>query len=130
MGMEYYLSRDLPKLVTNNIDQCLLEMFEPFGVDDWNKLFYTVHTVAPAILKGMEEKLGLTSEKLGASLYVLSEYRNMGSASALFALDALRRKSMDDGKSTTGEGLELGVLLGFGPSLTVETVGLWSFALE
>ncbi|KAE8681957.1 Chalcone synthase [Hibiscus syriacus] len=78
MGMEYYLSRDLPKVVTNNIEQCLHEMFAPFGVDDWNKLFYTVHTGGPAILRGMEEKLGLASEKLGASWDVLSEYGNMG----------------------------------------------------
>ncbi|KAE8696843.1 Detected protein of unknown function [Hibiscus syriacus] len=103
MGMEYYLYRDLPEVVTNNIEQCLLEMFKPLGVDDRNKLFCTVHTGCPAILKGMEEKLGLTSEKLGASWYVPSEYGNMGSASALLALDELRRKSMDDDKSTTGE---------------------------
>ncbi|KAK8635511.1 hypothetical protein V6N13_004245 [Hibiscus sabdariffa] len=130
MGMQYYLSRDLPKVVSNNIEQCLLEMFAPFGIEDWNKLFYTVHAGGPAILRGIEEKLGLAAEKLGASWSVLSEYGNMGSASVLFALDALRRKSVDQGKSTTGEGLELGVLLGFGPGLTVETVGLRSFALE
>ncbi|GMJ01403.1 TRANSPARENT TESTA 4, CHALCONE SYNTHASE [Hibiscus trionum] len=129
-GMQYYLSRDLPQVVSNNIEQCLIEMFAPFGIENWNKLFYTIHTGGPAILRGIEEKLGLAGEKLGASWRVLSEYGNMGSASVLFALDALRRKSVDEGKPTTGEGLELGVLLGFGPGLTVETVGLRSFALE
>ncbi|KAK8615044.1 hypothetical protein V6N13_068830 [Hibiscus sabdariffa] len=102
IGMQYYLSRDLPKVVSDNIKQCLLEMFGPFGIGDWNKLFYTVHAGGPAILRGIEEKLRLGGEKPGASWSVLSEYGNMGSTSVLFALDALRRKSADEGKSTTG----------------------------
>lgn len=130
MGMDYYLSKDLPKVVSNNIEQCLLEMFTPFGIhDDWNKLFYTVHPGGPAVLRGIEEKLGLESEKLKTSWDVLSEYGNMGCPSVLFVLDEMRRKSIVQGKATTGEGLELGVLLGFGPGCTVEAVGLRSFAL-
>ncbi|KAK9015292.1 hypothetical protein V6N11_006406 [Hibiscus sabdariffa] len=130
MGMDYRLSRDLPKVISNNIEQCLLKLFAPFGIDDWNRLFYTVHPGGPAVLRGIEEKLGLTSDKLGTSWHVLSEYGNMGCPSVLFVLDELRRKSVDEGKSTTGDGQELGVLLGFGPGLTVETVGLRSFALN
>ncbi|KAL4385766.1 hypothetical protein GQ457_15G026410 [Hibiscus cannabinus] len=34
MGMQYYLSSDLPKVVFDNVDQCLLEMFDPFGIGD------------------------------------------------------------------------------------------------
>ncbi|XP_039027605.1 chalcone synthase RJ5-like [Hibiscus syriacus] len=108
MGMDYHLSRDLPK----------------------NKLFYTVHPDDLAVLRGIEEKLGLTSDKLRTSRHVLSEYGNMGSSSVLFVLDELRRKSMDEGKSTTDDGGELGVLLGFESGLTVEMVGLRSFALN
>ncbi|KAL4312727.1 hypothetical protein GQ457_01G050540 [Hibiscus cannabinus] len=130
MGMDYRLSRDLPKVISNNIEQCLLKLFAPFGIDDWNRLFYTVHPGGPAVLRGIEEKLGLTSDKLGTSWHVPSEYGNMGCPSVLFVLDELRRKSVDEGKSTTGDGHELGVLLGFGPGLTVETVGLRSFALN
>ncbi|XWS25049.1 hypothetical protein CRYUN_Cryun27aG0037300 [Craigia yunnanensis] len=130
MGMDYYLSKDLPKVVSNNIEQCLLETFSPFGIDDWNNLFYTVHPGGPAVLRGIKEKLGLASEKLKTSWDVLSEYGNMGSPSVLFVLDEMRRKSMVEGKATTGEGLEFGVLLGFGPGCTVETVGLRSFALD
>ena len=42
----------------------------------------------------------------------------------LFILDEMRKKSVEDGLKTTGEGLEWGVLFGFGPGLTVETVVL------
>ncbi|GMI74080.1 TRANSPARENT TESTA 4, CHALCONE SYNTHASE [Hibiscus trionum] len=130
MGMDYRLSRDLPAVISNNIEQCLLKVFTPFGIDDWNRLFYTIHPGGPAVLRAIEQKLGLTSDKLGTSWHVLSEYGNMGCPSVLFVLDELRRKSVDEGKSTTGGGRELGVLLGFGPGLTVETVGLRSFALS
>ena len=54
----------------------------------------------------------------------------MSSACVLFILDEMRKKSKEEGKSTTGEGLEWGVLFGFGPGLTVETVVLHSVPLE
>nr|ACF86727.1 unknown [Zea mays] len=38
----------------------------------------------------------------------------------------MRKRSAEDGQATTGEGLDWGVLFGFGPGLTVETVVLHS----
>ncbi|KAF2537403.1 hypothetical protein F2Q70_00000083 [Brassica cretica] len=78
--------------------------------------------------------LGLNAEKMRATRHVLSEYGNMTSACVLFILDEMRRnemrrKSAEDGVATTGEGLEWGVLFGFGPGLTVETVVLHSVTL-
>ncbi|KAK1586712.1 hypothetical protein Q3G72_005366 [Acer saccharum] len=67
-------------------------------------------------------------EKMHASRHVLAEYGNMQSACVLFILDEVRKKSAKDGLNTTGEGLEWGVLFGFGPGLTVETVVLHSLA--
>ncbi|OMO50262.1 hypothetical protein COLO4_38150 [Corchorus olitorius] len=52
----------------------------------------------------------------------------MWSPSVLFALDEMRKQSIKQGKSTTGQGLEWGVLLALGPGLTVETIGLRSCA--
>ncbi|KAL9327856.1 hypothetical protein ACSQ67_002859 [Phaseolus vulgaris] len=60
---------------------------------------------------------------------VLSDYGNMSSACVLFILDEMRRKSVENGLKTTGEGLEWGVLFGFGPGLTIETVVLHSVAV-
>lgn len=72
----------------------------------------------------MEAKLGLEKEKMRATRHVLSEFGNMSSACVLFILDEMRKRSAEEGKATTGEGLEWGVLFGFGPGLTVETVVL------
>ena len=74
----------------------------------------------------VEAKLELQKEKMSATRQVLSEYGNMSSACVLFILDEMRRRSAEEGKATTGEGLEWGVLFGFGPGLTVETVVLHS----
>ncbi|CAH0395385.1 unnamed protein product [Bemisia tabaci] len=129
-GVRVSWNKAAPKVVAENIEQCLAETFAPLGVENWNELFYAVHTGGAAILRGMQEKLGLAEGKLDASWSVLSEYGNMGSPCVLFVLDALRKKSMGEGRSTTGDGLEMGVLVGFGPGLTVETVALKSVPLK
>lgn len=129
-GMQYYLSKDVLKFIANYIVQYCAETFNPLGVTDWNSLFYIVHPGGPSVLRVAEEKLGLEKEKLRASKHVLKEYGNMWSPSVLFVLDEMRKNSIKEGKSTTGEGLELGVLFAFGPGVTVETVVLRSAAIE
>ncbi|PIA28472.1 hypothetical protein AQUCO_06900031v1 [Aquilegia coerulea] len=93
-------------------------------IKDWNSLFWILHPGGQAVLDRIETKLGLNEEKLNASRHVLSEYGNMGSASVLFILNELRKRSIEKGQATTGEGLNLGVLLGYGPGLNVEAVVL------
>ncbi|KAF2598427.1 hypothetical protein F2Q68_00012004 [Brassica cretica] len=63
-----------------------------------------------------------------ATHHVLSRYGNMSSACVFFMLDEMR-KAVEYSAATTGEGLEWGVLFGFGPGLTVETVVLHSVTL-
>lgn len=124
MGLSYYLSKSVPQVIGDNIVEWMSENFG--NLKDWNKLFYIVHPGGPTILNGMEEKLGLEKQKLKASRHVLSEYGNMWSPSVFFILDEMRKTSMEEGKATTGEGLNLGILFGCGPGLTVESVILRS----
>ncbi|OVA09704.1 Chalcone/stilbene synthase [Macleaya cordata] len=126
VGLTFHLLEDVPGLISKNIEKSLDEAFKPIGISDWNSLFWIAHPGGPAILDQVEKKLGLTEEKLKATRHVLSEYGNMSSACVLFILDEMRKKSIEEGKSTTGEGLEWGVLFGFGSGLTVETVVLHS----
>ncbi|KAL6321601.1 hypothetical protein AAG906_025433 [Vitis piasezkii] len=104
----------------------LREAFDPLGISDWNSLFWIAHPGGPAILDAVEAKLNLEKKKLEATRHVLSEYGNMSSACVLFILDEMRKKSSKGEKATTGEGLDWGVLFGFGPGLTIETVVLHS----
>lgn len=122
----FHLLKDVPGLISKNIEKSLVEAFSPIGIWDWNSIFWIAHPGGPAILDQIEDKLGLQVDKLRAIRHVLSEFGNMSSACVLFIMDEKRKKSLDQGMPTTGEGYEWGVLFGFGPGLTVETVVLHS----
>nr|ADF57184.1 chalcone synthase [Siraitia grosvenorii] len=126
VGLTFHLLKDVPGLISKNIEKSLKEAFTPLGISDWNSIFWIAHPGGPAILDQVEAKLGLKEEKMRATREILSEYGNMSSACVLFIMDQMRKNSMEEGKTTTGEGLEWGVLFGFGPGLTVETVVLHS----
>ncbi|KAF5203108.1 Chalcone synthase [Thalictrum thalictroides] len=125
-GLIFHLQKTVPELVSMNIKKSLEEAFEPLGISDWNSLFWIVHPGGPKILNQIELKLNLEPNKLALSRQVLSEYGNMSGASVLFVLDKMRTKSAQGRLKTTGDGLDWGVLFGFGPGLTVETTVLHS----
>ncbi|XP_042497191.1 chalcone synthase 2-like [Macadamia integrifolia] len=129
-GLSIRLAKDLAPTISGNIEKCLVEGFNKIGISDWNEIFWVVHPGGPAILDMIEETVGLKEEKLDASRKVLVEYGNMSSPTLLFILDEMRNKSMEEGKGTTGEGFEWGVLLGFGPGLTVEMIVLRSIPIN
>ncbi|KAJ3681687.1 hypothetical protein LUZ60_014260 [Juncus effusus] len=129
VGLTFHLLKDVPGLISKNIEKSLVEAFTPIGINDWNSIFWVAHPGGPAILDQVEAKLELQKEKMAATRHILSEYGNMSSACVLFILDEMRKRSIQEGKATTGEGLEWGVLFGFGPGLTVETVVLRSIPL-
>ncbi|RWW87186.1 hypothetical protein BHE74_00004012 [Ensete ventricosum] len=126
IGLTFHLASKLPALVGSNIERCLEGAFEPLGITDWNELFWIVHPGGRAIIDQVEARAGLAPEKLAATRHVLSEYGNMQSASVLFIMDEMRKRSATEGHATTGQGCQWGVLFGFGPGLTVETVVLHS----
>ncbi|CAA2968463.1 chalcone synthase [Olea europaea subsp. europaea] len=130
VGLTFHLLKDVPGLISKNIEKSLTEAFQPLGISDWNSIFWIAHPGGPAILDQVEEKLALNPEKLRSTRHVLSEYGNMSSACVLFILDEMRKSATKEGMSTTGEGLDWGVLFGFGPGLTVETVVLHSEPLN
>ncbi|GAB4852908.1 Chitin synthase, class 2 [Ancistrocladus abbreviatus] len=129
-GFTFHLSKDVPTLISNNIEDIMVDAFKPFGINDWNSLFYITHLGGRAILDGVEKKLGLDKDKMKESRYVLSEYGNLTGACVLFILDEMRKRSVEEGRSTTGKGFDYGVLLGFGPGITVETIVLRSCLLN
>ncbi|KAJ1688922.1 hypothetical protein LUZ63_013077 [Rhynchospora breviuscula] len=121
-GVVMHLKPSVPIHISNNISNCLSKAFAPLGITDWNSLFWIVHPGGRKILDGIENELKLEKEKLLATRHVLSQYGNTGSSSVIFIMDEMRKRSK--GKATTGEGAKHGVLLGFGPGLTIETTVL------
>ncbi|XP_074297468.1 chalcone synthase-like [Silene latifolia] len=122
VGLTLMLSKENSNLIANNIEKQLIKAVSPLGITDWNSLFWVVHPGGPAILDQVEAKLGLDNDKLYSSRYVLSEFGNMSSPTVLFVLDETRKRSIK-------KGLEYGVLFGFGPGITIETIVLRSFLI-
>ncbi|XP_078165984.1 stilbene synthase 3-like [Carex rostrata] len=128
-GFVLNLDPAVPMHITNNIRKCLSKAFEPLGISDWNSLFWIVHPGGRKILDGIETELKLKEEKLLPTRHVLAEYGNMASGSLIFVMDEMRKRSKKERKATTGEGAEFGVLLGFGPGLTIETAVVRALAV-
>ncbi|KAK4769120.1 hypothetical protein SAY86_027270 [Trapa natans] len=126
IGLTFHLTNRVSYLISNNIERILEDVFSQIGITDWNSIFWTAHPGGPKILDHIEAKLGLSKDKLRASRHVLGEYGNLSSCTVLFILDEIRKTSRAEKMSSTGEGFEWGVLFGFGPGITVETIVLRS----
>ncbi|KAF3447055.1 hypothetical protein FNV43_RR12235 [Rhamnella rubrinervis] len=107
-GPVYTVSKDIPSLVGGNIELGLKEALGPMGVTDWNTLFYVIHPGGPPVLNQVEQKLGLDPKKLKAIGDVLVNYGNMWGPTLIIVLDEMRKTSVAEGKSTTGEGMDWG----------------------
>ncbi|KAM0932955.1 putative chalcone synthase [Dioscorea sansibarensis] len=126
VGLTFHSTSRLPDIIAKNLEPSLKEAFEPLGISDWNELFWLAHPGGPGVLDRVAAELRLGPNKLDDSRHVLREYGNMSSTTVLFIMDEMRRRSVAEKKGTTGDGLEWGVLYGFGPGLTVEMVVLHS----
>lgn len=129
MGQTVILPKDLPMFVSKSVEGCLVKALEPTGITDRNSLFWIPHNGGPKVLDMIEAELGLDKDKFEVTRHVLSEYGHMGGVGVIFMLDEMRRRSMEEGKTTTGLGFEWGVMFGFGPGLTIETLILRSVPL-
>ncbi|KAK7405985.1 hypothetical protein VNO78_07597 [Psophocarpus tetragonolobus] len=74
IGLTFHLLKDVPGIVSKNIDKTLFEVFNPLNISDYNSIFWIVHPGGPAILDQVEQKLGLKPEKMKVTREVLSEY--------------------------------------------------------
>jgi predicted naringenin-chalcone synthase len=116
----HFLSKELIPIAAENIKSCLSAAFGQLGVGvEWNDLFWAVHPGIRAILDHIDRALPLEPRKLAASRTVLRDYGNMLGATVIFVLDEQRRRMEEDGEKG-----EWGVMMGFGPGFTIETMVL------
>ncbi|XP_052160203.1 chalcone synthase-like [Oryza glaberrima] len=136
-GIVFTLHRDVPRQIGDSIgrlvERALLAQQQPANAaigaadaaaPDLNGMFWVVHAGGREILDRMESKLGLGKEKLEASRAVMAQYGNTRSSCVVLVMEEMRRRSEERGLRTAGEGLDMGMLVGFGPGLTVETIVL------
>ncbi|KAF2932495.1 hypothetical protein DAI22_04g001500 [Oryza sativa Japonica Group] len=119
-GLVYNLHRDVAARVAASMESLVKKaMVEK----DWNEeVFWLVHPGGRDILDRVVLTLGLRDDKVAVCREVMRQHGNTLSSCVIVAMEEMRRRSAERGLSTAGEGLEWGLLFGFGPGLTVETI--------
>jgi predicted naringenin-chalcone synthase len=108
------LSPRVPVTLRRNVGGVVEELLAPHGLTKRDIAHWIVHPGGPSILEVAQGKLELSDDQMALSWQVLREHGNCSSATVLLILDALLRS----GRAQAGD---WGVMMAFGPGLTLET---------
>lgn len=128
-GILYNLHRDIPLHVSSSMERLVKLMLQETMVptlDLNDEVFWVVHPGGRGILDRIASKLGLREEKLAASRAVMRQYGNTRCSSVILVMEEMRRRSEELDRHTAGEGLDWGLLVGYGPGITVEAILLFA----
>ncbi|MDE3231266.1 MAG: type III polyketide synthase [Chloroflexota bacterium] len=112
-GFVMGLSPRVPVTLRRNISGALAELLAPHGLGPSDIAHWMVHPGGPSILEVIQRQLELSDEQMALSWQVLREHGNCSSATVLLILEELMRS----GRARHGE---WGVMMAFGPGLTLE----------
>jgi predicted naringenin-chalcone synthase len=107
------LSSRVPITLRRHVRSATERLLAPHGLAVGDITHWLVHPGGPSILEAIADKLELSDEQLAHSWKVLSEHGNCSSATVLMVLD----EAMKSGATHPGE---WGVMMAFGPGLTLE----------
>ena len=107
------LAAGVPAVIQENIESFLDKLLAPQGLTRDDISHWAVHPGGPKIVRQVVKQLELEPEKLRASWDVLANNGNCASATVLLVLENILRVD----KPRKGE---YGVMLAFGPGLTIE----------
>jgi alkylresorcinol/alkylpyrone synthase len=113
-GFVMGLSSRVPVTLRRNIGGAMEGLLAPHGLGVSDITHWIVHPGGPSILTVIQRQLELSDEQMALSWQVLRNRGNCSSATVLLILEALLRS----GKPRRGE---WGVMMAFGPGLTLET---------
>jgi predicted naringenin-chalcone synthase len=113
-GFVMGLSSRVPITLRRNIGGAMEGLLAPHDLRPSDIAHWIVHPGGPSILTVIQRALELSDEQMRLSWQILREHGNCSSATVLLILEALLRS----GKPRRGE---WGVMMAFGPGLTLET---------
>ncbi len=112
-GFRMRLSAHVPNVLRAQVGPVLDALLHPHGLQRQDIRFWGIHPGGSRILDYLQEALGLSAEEIEFSREVLRQYGNMSSPAVLFVLEEIQRR----GNPQPGDH---GVLMAFGPGLTIE----------
>src|ERR1700752_4648952 len=107
------LAGGVPTVLQENIEGFLAKLLQPLGLSAGDVSHWGIHPGGPKILRVLGKQLALQPAQLRASWDVLANAGNCASATVLLVLENILRVD----KPRRGE---YGVLVTFGPGLTIE----------
>jgi alkylresorcinol/alkylpyrone synthase len=113
-GFVMGLSPRVPITLRRNVGGVVGRLLDRQGLRIRDVAHWIVHPGGPSILQVIQDRLELSDEQMGPSWQVLQDHGNCSSATVLLILDELLRS----GRTRAGE---WGVVMAFGPGLTLET---------
>ncbi len=113
-GFKMELSAYVPNVLAANVLDVVNRLLAPHSLGLSDIRFWGVHPGSSKILDHVQDCLGLAPSALHYSREVLRSYGNMSSPTILFVLDAI----IHSRQPRPGD---YGVLMGFGPGLTIES---------
>jgi len=113
-GFKMELSLRVPITLKRNVRAAVEGLLAPHGLRVEDIAHWLIHPGGPAILDAIQSRLELGEERMALSRRVLREHGNCSSATVLLILDEL----LHSGDARPGE---WGVMMAFGPGLTLET---------
>jgi len=113
-GFVMGLSPRVPVTLRRNIRGVVEHLLAPHGLDTHDIAHWLVHPGGPSILEVIAGKLELSSEQMALSWQTLAAHGNCSSTTVLLILERLLREE----RARPGE---WGVMMAFGPGLTLET---------
>jgi predicted naringenin-chalcone synthase len=113
-GFVMGLSPRVPVTLRRNIQSTVEHLLAPQGLGVADITHWLVHPGGPSILEAIQRRLELSEEQMALSWQILRDHGNCSSATVLLMLEALLQSG------TTRRG-EWGVMMAFGPGLTLET---------
>jgi predicted naringenin-chalcone synthase len=113
-GFVMSLSPRVPFSLQRSVRGAIEQLLAPHGLDVRDVAHWMVHPGGPSILNAVQDKLELSDEQMDDSRQVLADHGNCSSATILLVLERLLRS----GRARPGE---WGVMMAFGPGLTIET---------
>jgi alkylresorcinol/alkylpyrone synthase len=112
-GFMMGLSPRVPITLRRNVVAGVQRLLAPHGLSIGDVSHWLIHPGGPSVLEVMQDKLGISDEQMALSWQTLRDHGNCSSATVLIMLDTLLRS----GATRRGE---WGVMMAFGPGLTLE----------
>lgn len=110
----FYLGWEIPYLIGEHIATPVTILLAHFGLKRRDIRHWIVHSGGKKVIDAIKYNIGITEYDVRHTRSILRDYGNMSSASVFFSYQQLLREGI-------AEPGDLGVLIGMGPGVSIET---------